>query len=252
MADFPYSVVWLHLTSSLLILSGCHASVDSALSSPLHITGCTLWLLSRDLITRAPGGRAPPMDRRVADSGSAGLSDTASYTARPPFALSLSLESRRQAERNRELMWRCNDIISYWDDKYRHTGRVTIPFKLLCHRSHIGNSFLYHCRILIIWDHIAKKLETFDFRTWNGTLISSNDVLGWQLDNTYLQNIAKGTTDPRVEFCLQKFKHKSWSSESRPRFNFITSTKHQQQNIVHSLHSFYTGFFPMQTTFLLL
>ena len=30
------------------------------------------------------------MDRRVADSGSAGLSDTASYTARPPFALSLS------------------------------------------------------------------------------------------------------------------------------------------------------------------
>ena len=80
------------------------------------------------------------MDRRVADSGSAGLSDTASYTARPPFALSLSLESRRQAERNRELMWRCNDIISYWDDKYRHTGRVTIPFKLLFHRSHIGNS----------------------------------------------------------------------------------------------------------------
>ena len=31
-------------------------------------------------------------------------------------------------------MWRCNDIISYWDDKYRHTGRVTIPFKLLSHR----------------------------------------------------------------------------------------------------------------------
>ena len=90
MADFPYSPVWLHLTSSLLILSGCPASVDSALSSPLHITGCTLWLLSRDLITRAPGGRAPPMDRRVADSGSSGLSDTASYTARPAFALSLS------------------------------------------------------------------------------------------------------------------------------------------------------------------
>ena len=30
------------------------------------------------------------MDRRVADSGSSGLSDTASYTARPAFALSLS------------------------------------------------------------------------------------------------------------------------------------------------------------------
>ena len=171
----------LPLLTSHILSSGCHASADSALSSPLHITGCTLWLLSRDLITRAPGGRAPPMDRRVADSGSSGLSDTASYTARLAFALSLSLESRRQAERNRELMWRCNDIISYWDDKYRHTGRVTIPFKLLYHRSHIGNSFLYHCiacRILIFWgDHIAKQFETFDgdfgFRTWNGNFVGS-------------------------------------------------------------------------------
>ena len=185
----------LPLLTSHILSSGCHASADSALSSPLHITGCTLWLLSRDLITRAPGGRAPPMDRRVADSGSSGLSDTASYTARPAFALSLSLESRRQAKRNRELMWRCNDIISYWDDKYRHTGRVTIPFKLLIHRSHIGNSFLYHCiacRILIFWgDHIVKQFETFDgdfgFRTWNGNFVGPNDVPGWQLDNTYLQ-----------------------------------------------------------------
>ena len=79
----------LPLLTSHILSSGCHASADSALSSPLHITGCTLWLLSRDLITRAPGGRAPPMDRRVADSGSSGLSDTASYTARPAFALSL-------------------------------------------------------------------------------------------------------------------------------------------------------------------
>ena len=110
-------------------------------------------------------------------------------------SLSLSLESRRQAKRKRELMWRCNDIISYWDDKYRHTGRVTIPFKLLIHRSHIGNSFLYHCiacRILIFWgDHIAKQFETFDgdfgFRTWNGNFVGPNDVPGWQLDNTYLQ-----------------------------------------------------------------
>ena len=37
------------------------------------------------------------MDRRVADSGSSGLSDTASYTARPAFALSLSLSGVPQA-----------------------------------------------------------------------------------------------------------------------------------------------------------
>ena len=71
-----------------------HALVDKALSR-LPPPGISLGapLLSRDLITRAPGGRpAPPMDRRVADSGSSGLSDTASYTARPGLG-SLSLWS---------------------------------------------------------------------------------------------------------------------------------------------------------------
>ena len=41
-------------------------------------------------------------------------------------------------------------------------------------------------------------------------------------------NIAKGTTDPRVELCYQslnKFKHKSWSN-----FIFRISTKHSLQN----------------------
>ena len=40
------------------------------------------------------------------------------------------------------------------------------------------------------------------------------------------QNIAKGTTHPRVEFSLPKFKHKSWSN-----FIFRISTKHQLQNL---------------------
>ena len=32
----------LPLLTSHILSSGCHASADSALSSPLHITGCTL------------------------------------------------------------------------------------------------------------------------------------------------------------------------------------------------------------------
>ena len=83
-------------------------------------------LLSHDLIIDAWGGRevaAPPMDRRVADSRSSGLSDTASYTARPGLgSLSLSGVPQAGGEGDAELMWRCNDIISYRDDKYRHTG----------------------------------------------------------------------------------------------------------------------------------
>ena len=115
-------------SANLYRLCNLHALVDKALSSlpPLHITrGAPP--LSRDLITRAPGGLpAPPMDRRVADSGSSGLSDTASYTARPGLG-SLSAWSPAGSSGDAELMWRCNDIISYWDDKYRHTGACRNP-----------------------------------------------------------------------------------------------------------------------------
>ena len=49
------------------------------------------------------------------------------------------------------------------------------------------------------------------------------------MGHVYNLNIAKGTTDPRVEFSLttsyHKFKHKSWSN-----FIFRISTKHQLLN----------------------
>ena len=52
--------------------------------------------------------------------------------------------------------------------------------------------------------------------------------------SAYTKNIAKGTTDPRVEFVSQDHSSQFTNIEhitiSESRFNFVTSSKHQLQN----------------------
>ena len=58
----------------------------------------------------------------------------------------------------------------------------------------------------------------------------------WRPANKMIKNIAKGTTDPRVEFISQNHSSQFTNlehiiiSESQLSINFKISTKHQQQN----------------------
>ena len=68
---------------------------------------------------------------------------------------------------------------------------------------------------LVILRYAVHKTEMGDF-----VVMFIDRVAVW------LENIAKDTTDPRVEFCLPKFLQKSWSN-----LIFRISTKHQLQNL---------------------
>ena len=73
------------------------------------------------------------------------------------------------------------------------------------------------------WKDVYRKGKLVEeLQERNTELLAQNNQLKLENDQLRKQlNIAKGTTDPRVEFFLPKFKHKSWSN-----FIFRISTQH--------------------------
>ena len=134
---------------------------------------------------------------------------------------------------------------------------VMTGFTLSRHLLGTWETITLYCRLEeILWNTWEKYFETLWGNTMNKYFERSTFPTGGHLGNdnalllkgtwkenlrekkledaNWFENIAKGTTDPRVEFILpklnylriyHKFKHKSWS-----HFIFKISTKHQQKS----------------------
>ena len=134
---------------------------------------------------------------------------------------------------------------------------------ILCHLWWAEHYPYYWCsqgldiwQTLLRWQNLEARLGClWDFPSWASLMCSSTShALPKLFFSSYVaKNIAKGTTDPRVEFISQilnilQFQNlnKAFTSKSQPnisiltklklkasecrlRLNFITSTKHQQQ-----------------------
>ena len=103
----------------------------------------------------------------------------------------------------------------------------------LCH----GGGLL----LILLWIYIYKHCQRHNgpegwVQLTKVTCLSHITSSRKDLDQDYLQNLDQASTSkirPNISISSKLKTSKSWpnlASESRPRFNFITSTKHQRQN----------------------
>ena len=140
------------------------------------------------------------------------------------------------------LLWHLHGSSSSWPTSGRSMPEVVLL--------DFGNCplFIYR-RPTLIWTNLSKsnllvisavQCNSTQIYCIPGTFFIHLKFFFKRKDRICKEKFAKDTTDPRVECFYQRNKgyitssytnlDQISSSESRPRFNFITSTKHQRQN----------------------